>query len=64
MKTTNELRKLTCEELETELLSLRKDQFNLRIKKASGSLDKTHTVRLVRRAIAVVKTILNEKAGN
>lgn len=62
MKNTKELRKLTLEELKTELLSLRKEQFTLRMKKANGALDKTHFVTMVRKAIAKVKTIMTEKA--
>lgn len=63
MKDTIELQKMTIDELQTELLSLRKDQFGLRMKKANGALDKTHLVTLVRRAIARVKTIMTEKVG-
>lgn len=62
MKNTNELRKLSLDELKTELLSLRKEQFALRMKKASGALDKTHLITMVRKAIAKVKTIMTEKA--
>lgn len=64
MKKLDELRKLTLDELQTELLALRKEQFNLRMKKASGSLDKTHLITMVRRSVARIKTILTEKAGN
>lgn len=64
MKKTIELRKMTNKELETELLSLRKDQFTLRMKKANGALDKTHLVALVRKSIAKVKTVMTEKVGN
>ncbi len=63
MKNIDELRHLTIEELQTELLSLRKEQFNLRMKKASGSLDKTHLITMVRKSVAKVKTMLTEKAG-
>lgn len=63
MKNTSELNKLTLDELQTELLALRKEQFTIRMKKASGALDKTHIVKIVRRAIAKVKTIMSEKAG-
>jgi large subunit ribosomal protein L29 len=63
MKKIDELRNLTSEELQTELLSLRKEQFNLRMKKASGSLDKTHLITMVRKSVAKVKTMLTEKAG-
>lgn len=63
MKKIEELRNLSSEELQTELLSLRKDQFNLRMKKANGSLDKTHLTTMVRKSVARVKTMLTEKAG-
>jgi large subunit ribosomal protein L29 len=63
MKKKEELRSLTIEELQNELLSLRKEQFNLRMKKASGSLDKTHHITKVRKSVARVKTMLTEKAG-
>ena len=64
MKDTKELKQMSLDELNVELLSLRKDQFGLRMKKANGALDKTHVVHLVRRAIARVKTIMTEKVGS
>lgn len=64
MKNTKELRSMTVEELQTEIMSLRKDQFNLRMKRANGALDKTHVVSLVRKSIARVKTIMTEKVGS
>lgn len=64
MKESTELQKMTVDELQSKLLSLRKDQFSLRMKKANGALDKTHLVALVRKAIARVKTIMTEKGGN
>lgn len=63
MKKTEELRNLSTEELQNELLSLRKEQLNLRMKKASGSLDKTHLITMMRKSVARVKTLLTEKAG-
>ncbi|KTD05776.1 50S ribosomal protein L29 [Fluoribacter gormanii] len=63
MKKIEELRGLSVEELQNELLSLRKEQLNLRMKKASGSLDKTHLITMVRKSVARVKTMLTEKAG-
>ena len=63
MKDITELRKMNADELQTELLALRKEQFTLRMKKASGALDKTHLITLVRRAIARVKTMMTEKVG-
>lgn len=64
MKLINELRQLTIEELQAKLLFLRREQFNLRMKRASGSLDKTHLITQMRKSVAKVKTMLTEKAGN
>lgn len=61
---SKELKVMTLEELQSQLLTLRKDQFNLRMKKANGTLDKTHMVKNVRRTIARVKTFIAEKAGS
>jgi large subunit ribosomal protein L29 len=63
MKNIKELRELTSDKLLAELLSLRKEQFNLRLKKANGTLDKTHLIRKIRRNIAKLKTIMTEKEG-
>lgn len=61
---TNQYKEMKLNELEDELLKLRKEQFNLRLKKANGTLDKTHVVRQLRRNIARVKTYMTQKAGN
>jgi large subunit ribosomal protein L29 len=63
MKDIQELRRMSVDELHSELLTLRKTQFNHRLKKASGSLDKPHMVKKVRRNIARIKTIMTEKVG-
>lgn len=63
MNKIEELRAMTQDELNAELINLRKKQFSLRMKKASGSLDKTHHVTQVRKSIARVKTLMTEKAG-
>ena len=59
----SELREKSVEELKEQLLELRREQFNLRMQKASGQLEKTHTIRQVRRDIARVKILLTSKAG-
>ncbi len=61
---TAELRAKSADELNQELLGLLKEQFNLRMQKSSGQLSQTHLLGQVRRDIARVKTLLNEKAGN
>lgn len=63
MKTLTELRELNEEQLQKEIIDLRKTQFQHRMSKAAGALDKTHVIRKVRRAIARIKTVKTEKAG-
>ncbi len=58
----NEFRNKSVEELNEELLALRREQFNLRMQKATGELAQNHQHRLVRKDIARVKTVLNELA--
>jgi len=53
-----ELRGKSAEELKGHLLELHKEQFSLRMQKATGQLAKTHDVRRVRREIARVNTLL------
>ena len=63
MKAT-ELREKSVEDLNSSLLDLLKEQFNLRMQKASGQLGQSHLLKQVRRDIARVKTVLEEKAGS
>jgi large subunit ribosomal protein L29 len=62
MKAT-ELKEKSVEELNTELLDLLREQFNLRMQASTGQLEKTDQIRKVRRDIARVKTILTQKAA-
>jgi large subunit ribosomal protein L29 len=57
-----DLRAKTESQLTEQLTELEKERFNLRFQAASGQLENTARVRLVRRDIARVKTILREKA--
>ena len=59
----SELRQKTKDELETMLLELSREQFNLRMQKGSGQLSKPDQVKKVRRDIARIHTILNEMAS-
>ena len=59
-----EIRDKSVEELQTQLLDLLKEQFNLRMQKSSGQLSQTHLLGQTQRDIARVRTIINEKAGN
>jgi large subunit ribosomal protein L29 len=60
---TAELRKKTEEELNTELMELLREQFNLRMQKGSGQLSKPHKMKQVRRDIARLKTVKAEMAA-
>lgn len=57
----SELREKSVEELQSQLSDLYKDQFNNRMQKSTGQLGQTHLLRDVKRDIARVKTLLNEK---
>ncbi len=56
-----DIRTKTLDELNDELSSLKKEQFNLRFQRASGQLENTSRVRQVRRDIARIKTIAAQK---
>ena len=58
-----ELREKSATELNDELLRLRKEEFSLRMQFASGQLGQTHLMGDVRRDIARVKTMMQEKAN-
>ena len=56
-----DLTQMSPDQLQDELLSLKKEQFNLRFQTATGQLEKTARVREVRRDIARIKTIAGQK---
>ena len=56
-----ELRQKSPADLKAHLLDLHKEQFSLRMQKATGQLAKTHDIRLVRREIARVNMLLTDK---
>ena len=55
-----ELREKSLDELNEELVALRREQFNLRMQQSTGELTHHHEHRRVRRDIARVKTVINE----
>ncbi len=59
----SELKDKSVEELKAQLLELFREQFNLRMQASTGQLAQTHLLKIVRRNIARVKTVLTEKAG-
>jgi large subunit ribosomal protein L29 len=60
----SELREKSADELNTQLLELREEQFKLRMQKATGQLGQTHLLKENQRDIARVKTVLQQKAGS
>lgn len=58
---TKEIRSMTQEDLEKKVIDLKKELFNLRFQNATGQLDNPSSIRLVKKDIARVKTILRER---
>ena len=57
----SDLRNKSVDELNDELVALRREQFNLRMQQATGELTHNHEHGRVRKDIARIKTVLNEK---
>jgi large subunit ribosomal protein L29 len=60
-KTAGDVSGKTGDELNDELVKLKKEQFNLRFQRANGQLEKTNRIREVRRSIARIETKLSEQ---
>jgi large subunit ribosomal protein L29 len=58
---TGDLRAMSVDQLDDELLKLKKERFNLRFQRATGQLENTSRVREVRRDIARIRTIARQK---
>ena len=56
-----DIRGKTVDQLGDEVVSLRKEQFNLRFQRASGQLENVSRIRIVRRDIAKIMTVLAER---
>jgi large subunit ribosomal protein L29 len=59
----DEVRRLTPDQMQEQLLQLKKEQFNLRFQQATGQMEKTHRASEVRKDIARIKTILRAKTA-
>jgi large subunit ribosomal protein L29 len=57
----SDARVMTLDQLDDEVLKLKKEQFNLRFQRATGQLENTMRVREVRRDIARIKTVAQQK---
>jgi large subunit ribosomal protein L29 len=58
-----DIKTMTLDQMDDEVLKLKKEQFNLRFQRATGQLENTARVREVRRDIARLKTIARQKRG-
>jgi large subunit ribosomal protein L29 len=59
----SDFKAMSEDQLTDELLKLKKEQFNLRFQRATGQLENTSRVRIVRRDVARVKTVVAQKRG-
>ena len=57
----SDARAMTVDQIDDEVLKLKKEQFNLRFQRATGQLENTARVRIVRRDVARLKTIARQK---
>jgi large subunit ribosomal protein L29 len=62
MAKASDFRSKSPDQLKEDLLQLKKEQFNLRFQQATGQLEKTARIKVVRRDIARVQTLLRELA--
>lgn len=59
----DDVRGMTPDQLNEQLLTLKKEAFNLRFQEATGQLEKSHRVSEVRKDIARIKTVLRSKTA-
>ena len=61
---TSEIRKMSVEEINQKITELKTELFELRMKQSTGNLDKPHKINELRKTVARLKTVLNEKDGS
>lgn len=61
---TSEIRKMNKDEINSKIVELKKELFDLRMKQSVGNLDKPHKINVLRKDVARLKTILAEKDGS
>ena len=61
---TKEIRGMNESDRQKKLIELLREQFNLRMNKASGQLAAPHRIKEVRRDIARIQTVMNESKGS
>ena len=61
---TSEIRNMSIEEISKKITELKTQIFELRMKQSTGNLDKPHKINELRKTVARLKTVLNEKDGS
>lgn len=61
---TSEIRKMSKEDINKEIVKLKTELFDLRMKQATGNLEKPHKINALRKDVARLKTVLNELDGS
>ena len=61
---TSEIRDMSTEDINKKIEELKSELFDLRMKQASGNLDKPHRLNALRKDVARLKTVLNELDGS
>ena len=58
---TSDIRKMSADEINAKIAEIKNELFELRMKQATGSLDKPHKINALRKDVARLKTVLTEK---
>ena len=61
---TSEIRKMSKEDINKKIVEIKTELFELRMKQATGSLEKPHMINALRKDVARLKTVLNELDGS
>lgn len=61
---TSEIRKMSKDEIAKKITDIKTELFELRMKQATGNLDKPHMINALRKDVARLKTVLNELDGS
>ena len=60
---TNEIRNMSTEDINKKIVELKDKLFDLRMKQATAQVEKTHRINEIRKTIARMKTVINEREG-
>ena len=61
---TSEIRKMSKEDINKKITEIKTELFDLRMKQATGNIDKPHRINALRKDVARLKTVLNELDGS